>query len=83
MTIQPCDPAGSSIAQSMPFTIHVPEETLADLRYRLEHTQWPKPVPRGGGWEYGTDTPYLRELVDYWLHDYDWREEERKLNLTP
>jgi microsomal epoxide hydrolase len=34
----------------------------------------------GTGWEYGTPVPYLRELVSYWLEQYDWRAEEARLN---
>jgi pimeloyl-ACP methyl ester carboxylesterase len=34
----------------------------------------------GTGWDYGADTAYLRELVDYWQNEYDWRAQERALN---
>ena len=50
-------------------TVDVPQSVLDDLKDRLRRTRWPKPVPKGGGWEYGTDTTYLRELVDYWLRE--------------
>lgn len=63
-----------------PMTIDVPQAVLDDLQDRLSRTRWPKKVPEGGGWSYGTDTTYLRELVDYWRHEYDWRAKERKLN---
>ena len=62
------------------FEIHVDQADLDDLYERLKRTRWPRPVPRGGGWEYGTDLEYMRELVDYWISDYDWREQERRLN---
>lgn len=61
------------------FTIHVPDSTLSDLRERLARTRWPDQLP-GTGWTYGTDTAYLRELVSYWRNDFDWREQEGKLN---
>ncbi len=63
-----------------PFRIDFPEEELDDLRRRLRATRWPKAVPAGGGWDYGAEMGYMQELTDYWLHKYDWRAEERRLN---
>ncbi|WP_237132817.1 epoxide hydrolase family protein [Pseudohongiella sp. O18] len=70
-------PAGDSAI--MPFEIHVPDEAIADLRYRLANARLPAQIP-GTGWEYGTNAQYLTELVDYWQHQFDWREQERQLN---
>ena len=61
------------------FTIDVPAAVLRDLDERLARTRWPDQLP-GTGWDYGADTAYLRELVDYWQNEYDWREQERALN---
>lgn len=60
-----------------PFTIAVPETTLDDLRLRLARTRWPDD---GAGWEYGTNLAYMKDLVDYWEHSYDWRAREAELN---
>ena len=62
-----------------PFKITIPQATLDDLRERLARTRWPDEV-QGAGWDYGTNLGYLKELVDYWQHDYDWRKQEAKLN---
>lgn len=62
-----------------PFTIDIPRRQLADLKYRLKITRWPDEV-RGAGWDYGANLGYMKELVDYWQHKYDWRVEEKKLN---
>lgn len=62
-----------------PFTIHVPEAVLADLRSRLEHVRWPDEVPQSG-WRYGTELGYLKSLVAYWRDKYDWRIQEAALN---
>ena len=35
-----------------PFTIHVPDDVLDDLRWRLGHTRFPDEIP-GSGWDYG------------------------------
>ena len=62
-----------------PFTIRIPDDTLADLRARLDRVRWPDEIP-GAGWQYGTDLTYLRQLVDYWRTQYDWRVHEARLN---
>jgi pimeloyl-ACP methyl ester carboxylesterase len=65
-----------------PFTIAVPEAVLTDLRERLTRTRWPEDFANPQ-WEYGTPTAYLKELVNYWLHRYDWRQHERAMNAFP
>ena len=62
-----------------PFTIAVPQATLDDLRERLAWTRWPDEAEHTG-WNYGTNLGYLKELVDYWQNEYDWRAQEAKLN---
>ncbi|MBV8951444.1 MAG: alpha/beta fold hydrolase [Actinobacteria bacterium] len=62
-----------------PFTVAVPDEVLTDLDDRLRRTRFPEQIP-DAGWDYGTNLGYLRELVDYWLHSYDWRKHEARLN---
>ena len=68
--------------QPEPFTLHVPDEAIADLRERLARTRFPDPAP-GEPWAYGTDVGYLRGLVDYWRDGFDWRAEEARLNAFP
>ncbi|MDP2140506.1 MAG: epoxide hydrolase [Gammaproteobacteria bacterium] len=63
----------------VPFSINIPEADIADLRLRLSMTRFPDQIS-GTGWDYGTDTTYLHELIDYWQNDFDWREQERQLN---
>jgi pimeloyl-ACP methyl ester carboxylesterase len=62
-----------------PFFIQIPESTLDDLRERLRRTRWPDEV-LDSGWDYGTNLGYLMELVAYWRDEFDWREQERRLN---
>ena len=64
---------------SEPFVIAVPDLVLNDLQQRLALTRWPDEVP-GSGWQYGSNLSYLKELVHYWQHQYDWRAQERLLN---
>ena len=62
-----------------PFTITVAQRTLDDLRERLARTRWPDEV-QGADWEYGTNLEYLKSLVAYWQHQFDWRAQEARLN---
>jgi pimeloyl-ACP methyl ester carboxylesterase len=62
-----------------PFSIHVDDQVLSDLRARIRNTRWPDPAP-GATWEQGTDLGYLRQVLAYWADEFDWRAQERKLN---
>jgi pimeloyl-ACP methyl ester carboxylesterase len=61
------------------FRVSIPDSTLTDLRERLARTRWPDRIP-GSQWDYGTDTDYLKELVQYWRTGFDWRATERRIN---
>ncbi|MEU4768534.1 epoxide hydrolase family protein [Actinosynnema sp. NPDC023794] len=65
-----------------PFRVDIPDAVLDDLRRRLDHTRWPVDLP-DVGWTRGVPPAYLRELVDYWRTDYDWRAAEARLNEFP
>lgn len=62
-----------------PMTIQIPEHEVTYLRLRLEQTRWP-PTFGNSGWTAGTDSDYLRALVEYWTTQYNWREREARLN---
>ncbi len=62
-----------------PFKIAIPQSALNDLCERLARTRWPDEV-EGAGWSYGTNLDYLKSLVAYWQHEYDWRKQEATLN---
>ena len=64
-----------------PFQIAVDPVVLADLRDRIARTRWPDEPPEPG-WGYGTETHYLRGLLDAW-YEFDWPAYERRLNQLP
>jgi len=66
----------------VPFTLHVPDADIADLRARLARTRLPDQAP-GEPWAYGTDVTYLAGLLEYWREGFDWRAEEAALNAFP
>jgi microsomal epoxide hydrolase len=62
-----------------PFTISVTDEVLSDVRRRVKATNWPNDLDNED-WRYGVNTAYLRDVADYWVNSYDWRETERAIN---
>jgi pimeloyl-ACP methyl ester carboxylesterase len=79
-------PANSAFAAAgdeiQPFAVQSPEEQLVDLRRRLAATRWPSTElveDRAQGIQIKT----LRELVRYWMTEYDWRACEARLNVLP
>jgi len=64
------------------FRIDITDDALDDLRDRLRRARWPTEIP-GAGWTRGVPAGYLRGLVEYWLHSYDWRRWEATLNEFP
>jgi microsomal epoxide hydrolase len=81
-----CGPGADDVERALtgsgevrPFTIAVPDSVLTDLRARLSRVRLPDQIP-GTAWAYGTNRAYLEELLAYWLDDFDWRAQERRLN---
>lgn len=62
-----------------PFKVAVSDRTLADIRRRVESFPWHE-MPDDGGWAYGTNLDYMKELCAYWLEDFDWRKQEAAIN---
>ncbi|CAL9623970.1 hypothetical protein SUDANB58_05901 (plasmid) [Streptomyces sp. enrichment culture] len=65
-----------------PFRIDIPQDQLDQLHRRLDATRWPGELP-GVGWDRGVPLGYLKELVAYWRHSFDWRAAEAELNAHP
>ena len=62
-----------------PFSVAIPDETIKDLKERLARVRWPDDFANSE-WEYGTNLDYLKELVEYWRDEYDWRKHEASIN---
>ena len=62
------------------FTIDVPEEQLADLRSRINATNWPD---REVDASQGVQLETIQALADYWATDYDWRKFEERFAALP
>ena len=62
-----------------PFKIDVPDETLSRIRARVDEFPWHE-MPDDGGWGYGTNLDYMKELCAYWVDEFDWRQQEQVIN---
>ena len=65
-----------------PFSLHIDDASIDDLRTRLAHVRWPDEAPESP-WTYGTSVAFMHELVESWKYEYDWRRTEAELNLFP
>ena len=67
---------------SRPFQIHVPDASLQDLRKRLTAARWPAALDPES-WDDGASLAFMRRLREHWLHRFDWRAQEQRLNRLP
>ena len=65
-----------------PFTIHVPEADLEDLRARIAATRWPEREPVADQSQ-GVQLATMQALARYWGTEYDFRRLEARLNALP
>jgi len=65
-----------------PFRVAISQESLDDLRNRLDRTRWTSDIP-GEGPDYGTSLAWVQKLAGYWRDGYDWRAAEARLNAYP
>jgi pimeloyl-ACP methyl ester carboxylesterase len=64
------------------FSISMDPSSVEELARRVRQTRWPDEPP-DAGWTMGTNLRFMRELVDHWLSEFDWRAAERSLNRLP
>ncbi|WP_226344877.1 epoxide hydrolase family protein [Agilicoccus flavus] len=75
----PAEPEESNANAITPFTLDIPQSDLDDLRSRLLRTRWPDPETVSDTSQ-GARSDKMRALVDHWIHRYDWRRIEARLN---
>ena len=74
---------GSMTLAIEPFRIAIPDESLGDLRQRLQRARWPSEIGDNRHWQAGTNLAYMKQLVAWWLDGYDWRRHEAAMNAVP
>jgi hypothetical protein len=74
--------AAAEGSELRPFRAEIPDADLKDLQERLARVRWPDEIA-GAGWDYGVPMEYVRELVEHWRSEFDWRAHEARLNAHP
>jgi len=62
-----------------PFEIKISKETLKDIYVKVDKYPWHE-MPDDGGWNYGTNLGYMKEISKYWVDKFDWKKTEEKIN---
>lgn len=63
----------------LPFRIEFSPRAVDDMRRRIEDFRWPN-IGYESGWTTGTRDGALRDLVRYWLLEFDWFRVQEALN---
>ncbi|XP_028405820.1 epoxide hydrolase 1-like [Dendronephthya gigantea] len=59
--------------------IQFEDEKLEDLKKRLSNARYFRAL-ENTNWSYGSNTQELKEFVRYWLNEFKWREQEKRIN---
>ena len=62
-----------------PFKINIPDKTLVEIYTKVKNYPWHE-MPDDGGWKYGSNLDYMREISNFWVNDFDWRKHEAEIN---
>ena len=62
-----------------PFKINIPDKELEKIYTKVKNYPWHE-MPDDGGWEYGTNFDYMKEISNYWVKSFDWRKHEAEIN---
>ncbi len=62
-----------------PFKINISNKIIEDIRTKVANYPWHE-MPKDGGWNYGTNLDYMKEISKYWVEKFDWRKTEEKIN---
>ncbi len=60
-------------------TINIEESILNDVLNRVKNSRL---ISDFGNkeWKYGTEETYLKDLIEYWSNNYDWKKQEKEIN---
>ncbi|HZW07401.1 MAG TPA: epoxide hydrolase [Phycisphaerales bacterium] len=75
-------PEGAEDSAIRPFHFTASDDSLVDLRRRIETTRWPEKEPVADASQ-GVPLATMQKLAKYWTTKYDWRRCEARLNAVP
>ena len=62
-----------------PFKSNISNKIIEDINNKVKNYSWHE-MPDDGGWSYGTNLDYMKEISKYWTDKYNWRKTEEKIN---
>ncbi|KAE8280463.1 Epoxide hydrolase 1 [Larimichthys crocea] len=65
-----------------PFQVQTSDEEIKDLHERIDRTRYADPL-EDSGFQYGFNSIYLKKVVSYWRHEFDWKKQVAVLNKYP
>ena len=64
------------------FEINFSDVEIHNVKTKVASFPWHE-MPKDGGWSFGTNIDYMKNLADYWTKEYDWKSQEVRLNQFP
>ena len=61
------------------FKVNIPDKELEDIFTKVKNYSWHE-MPDDGGWEYGTNLDYMKEISNYWVKHFNWKKQEAEIN---
>ena len=62
-----------------PFKVNISNDILEDIYNKVKKYPWHE-MPDDGGWEYGTNLDYMKEISKFWVNEFDWKKHEAEIN---
>ncbi|MDA7832579.1 epoxide hydrolase [Candidatus Pelagibacter sp.] len=62
-----------------PFKLNIPNKALQEIYTKVKNYSWHE-MPDDGGWKYGSNLEYMKEISSYWVKNFDWRKHEAEIN---
>ena len=62
-----------------PFKVKIPNRLIQEIKDKVKKYPWHE-MPSEGGWEYGTNLDYMKEISNYWVNDFDWSKHQEEIN---
>ncbi|XP_033835486.1 epoxide hydrolase 1-like [Periophthalmus magnuspinnatus] len=64
------------------FKVETSDKEIQDLYERIDRTRFSDPL-ESSAFHYGFNTTYLKKVVSYWRHQFDWEKQVDTLNKYP
>jgi len=65
-----------------PFKVNISDQIIKDIYEKVKKYPWHE-MPNDGGWKYGTNLDYMKEISKYWVSKFDRRKHEKEINKFP